>query len=150
MYTCYTQSFKSLASFCSWAGWFESYLVENPRRHIFAWCGSMYWWLFTAQHILNSILTNFDEPWPGPCFSSACGVRTFENGISALNLTECIRRKTQLVTLRNDSFFFGMLWRFLSSKFGFWNKSGDLLWLHFKYNISTVLMMSILVKSILV
>ena len=24
---------KILARFCSWAGWFESYLVENPRRH---------------------------------------------------------------------------------------------------------------------
>ena len=31
---------KVLASFCSRAGWFESYLVENPRRHVFAWCGS--------------------------------------------------------------------------------------------------------------
>ena len=34
------QSFKILASFCSWPGWFESYLVKNLRRHIFAWCGS--------------------------------------------------------------------------------------------------------------
>ena len=42
MYTCYIQSFKTLASFCSWAGWFVSYLVENPGRHIFAWCGSFY------------------------------------------------------------------------------------------------------------
>ena len=40
MYTCYIQSFKILASFWSWAGWFESYLGKNPRRHIFAWCGS--------------------------------------------------------------------------------------------------------------
>ena len=31
MYTCYIQSFKILASFCSWAGWFESYLVEIPK-----------------------------------------------------------------------------------------------------------------------
>ena len=31
------QSFKILASFCSCAGWFESYLVENPRTH----CGSI-------------------------------------------------------------------------------------------------------------
>ena len=36
----YIQSFKGLASFCSWAAWFESYLVENPQRHVFAWCGS--------------------------------------------------------------------------------------------------------------
>ena len=31
MYTCYIQSFEILASFCSWAGWFEPYLVENPE-----------------------------------------------------------------------------------------------------------------------
>ena len=37
MYTCSIQSFKILASFCSWADWFESYLVKS---HIFAWCGS--------------------------------------------------------------------------------------------------------------
>ena len=29
MYTYSIQSFKILASFCSWAGWFESYLVED-------------------------------------------------------------------------------------------------------------------------
>ena len=40
IYTCYIQSFKILASFCSWAGWFESYPIENPRRHIFTWWGS--------------------------------------------------------------------------------------------------------------
>ena len=40
MYTCYIQSFKILVSFCSWAGWFECYLVENLQRHIFEWCGS--------------------------------------------------------------------------------------------------------------
>ena len=34
------QSFTILASFCGWASWFESYLVENPRRHVLAWCGS--------------------------------------------------------------------------------------------------------------
>ena len=44
MYTCCIQSFKILASFCSWAGWFESYPVENPRSHIFAWCGSYRNW----------------------------------------------------------------------------------------------------------
>ena len=31
MYTCYIQSFKILASFCGWAGWFESYLVKIPK-----------------------------------------------------------------------------------------------------------------------
>ena len=40
MFTCSFQSFKIPASFCSWAGWFESYPVENPWRHIFAWYGS--------------------------------------------------------------------------------------------------------------
>ena len=40
MYTYSIQTSKILASFCSWAGCFESYLVENLRRHIFAWCGS--------------------------------------------------------------------------------------------------------------
>ena len=44
MYTCYVQSFKILASFCSCVGWFESYLVENPQRHVFAWCGSYNTW----------------------------------------------------------------------------------------------------------
>ena len=34
------QSFKILASFCNWGGLFESYLVKNPRRHVYAWCGS--------------------------------------------------------------------------------------------------------------
>ena len=27
----FVQNFKPLASLCSWAGWFESYLVENPE-----------------------------------------------------------------------------------------------------------------------
>ena len=31
MYTCYIQSFKSLASFWSLAGLFESYLVAHPE-----------------------------------------------------------------------------------------------------------------------
>ena len=31
IYTCSIQRFKILVSFCSWAGWFESYLVENPN-----------------------------------------------------------------------------------------------------------------------
>ena len=29
--TCYNQNFKPLASLCSWAGWFEFYLVRNPE-----------------------------------------------------------------------------------------------------------------------
>ena len=31
MYTCYSQIFNALASHCSWAGQFESYLVANPE-----------------------------------------------------------------------------------------------------------------------
>ena len=42
MYTCYIQGLRILTGFCSWAGWFESYLVKHLRRHIFAWCGSFY------------------------------------------------------------------------------------------------------------
>ena len=38
--TCSIQSYKILVSFCCRAGWFQSYLFENPQRHIFAWCGS--------------------------------------------------------------------------------------------------------------
>ena len=49
MYTCYIQSFKILASFCSWAGGFECYLVENLRRHVFAWCGSIL--IFTSLSV---------------------------------------------------------------------------------------------------
>ena len=52
MYTCYIQNFKILASFCSWAGWFESCLVANPRRHIFAWCGS-----FNVYNVCHSRLS---------------------------------------------------------------------------------------------
>ena len=40
MYTCYIPSFKILASLCSLAGWFESYLVANSRRLVFVRCGS--------------------------------------------------------------------------------------------------------------
>ena len=45
MYTCYIQSVKILASFCSWAGWLESDLVDNSRRQAFVWCGSYNIWL---------------------------------------------------------------------------------------------------------
>ena len=34
------RSFKILASFCIWAGRFESYLIKNPRRQVFSWWGS--------------------------------------------------------------------------------------------------------------
>ena len=40
-YTCLIQNFKTLANLCRWAGRFESYLVANPRRHVFSWWGSV-------------------------------------------------------------------------------------------------------------
>ena len=39
IYRCLTQNYKILASFCSWAGWFESYPVTNPQRQVFSWRG---------------------------------------------------------------------------------------------------------------
>ena len=51
-YTYYIQNFKSLASPCSWAGRFESYLVANPRRQVFSWRGSCY----DAQRFTNLVL----------------------------------------------------------------------------------------------
>ena len=41
MYTCYIQSLRILASFCSWAGLFESYMVKSLRKHFFVWFGSI-------------------------------------------------------------------------------------------------------------
>ena len=35
MYILAISKVSRLASFCSCAGWFECYLVKNPRRHIF-------------------------------------------------------------------------------------------------------------------
>ena len=70
MYTCYIQSFKILDRFCNWAGRFESDLVENPRRHIFAWCGSygnlneIYYSKFTKDHSskIGLIIARTNEP----------------------------------------------------------------------------------------
>ena len=57
MYICYYLKFKILASFCSWAGWFESYLVEYLRRHVFVWRGSLY--------KLDKFCTSFLQPISG-------------------------------------------------------------------------------------
>ena len=77
MYTCYIQSFKILASFCSWAGRFECYLVENPRRHVFAWCGSFHvccittcvftvsTWAVTWQNQQSDCVPSEDSDEPG-------------------------------------------------------------------------------------
>ena len=34
-----------LASLCSWAGWFVSYLVTISGRQVFLWCGSYRFWM---------------------------------------------------------------------------------------------------------
>ena len=57
------QSFKILASFCSWAGWFKPYLAENPGRHIFAWCGS--YTLFVYQSRSTVMILSFKTDMPG-------------------------------------------------------------------------------------
>ena len=67
MYICSFQSFRILVCFCSWAGWFESYLVENPRRHIFAWCGSYNWeWHFQGNFSCKSSTALFLYDFPAP------------------------------------------------------------------------------------
>ena len=84
MYTCCIQSFVILASFCSWAGWFVPYLVENPRRYIFAWCGSVwsrhsvciYWmqcnhtvliWVSSRENLSSGVC---DQVWLKPACST--------------------------------------------------------------------------------
>ena len=64
MYTCYIQSFKILASFCSWADWFESYLFENPWRHIFAWYGSHDDLLNMQKKLFLAIQLNQQSAYP--------------------------------------------------------------------------------------
>ena len=39
-FSLYSRNFKILASLCSWAGQFVSYLVGDSQRHIFSWRGS--------------------------------------------------------------------------------------------------------------
>ena len=39
-YNCYIRNSMTLASFCSWAGCFVSYLVTKPWRQLFSWRGS--------------------------------------------------------------------------------------------------------------
>ena len=45
-------NYKTLASFCSWAGWSKSYLVAQFQRKVFSWCGtfvSKYFWLIFSK-----------------------------------------------------------------------------------------------------
>ena len=57
MYTCYIQSFKILASFRSWAGWFESYLVKKKTKTHFPvmWCNTKSYCVFCKSHQLADI-----------------------------------------------------------------------------------------------
>ena len=56
-YTCYVQSFKTLANFYSWAGRFESYLFSKLLRHVFTWCA------------LGGRVTRYPQnSWPGKMF----------------------------------------------------------------------------------
>ena len=62
-YTCYIQSFKTLASFCRWAGRFEAYLVVNPK-HRFS---------HDKAHINNVLGTAIRQTWHG----ARGGLRSF-------------------------------------------------------------------------
>ena len=50
----YIQNFRPLASLCNRAGWFESYLVANYRRHIFVLRGPM-----ILQQVSQSLAYHF-------------------------------------------------------------------------------------------
>ena len=50
-YCFYTQNFKTFASFCSWAAWFESYLVANPWSQIFSWNGFILFICFSDRGV---------------------------------------------------------------------------------------------------
>ena len=41
--TCYIQNIKTLASCCSWTGWFESYLVRNLQWQVFSFIS---WYIY--------------------------------------------------------------------------------------------------------
>ena len=52
MYTCYIQSFKILATFCSWAGWFESFSVwESPKTWFL-----VTWFNYDGTHLALRLL----------------------------------------------------------------------------------------------
>ena len=82
MYTCYIQSLRILAGFCSWTGWFESYLVKNLCRHIFAWCRSfnnsfhIKWSVQTLCHLFlnKSMQNNWAASWQNQ--QSVCPAKT--------------------------------------------------------------------------
>ena len=61
--SCYVQNFKTLASFSSWAGWFEFNLVANPRRQAFLWHGSycIFWCVWKNQSASFSTLYGAEQ-----------------------------------------------------------------------------------------
>ena len=71
MYTCYIQSFKILASFCSWV-----LPGRKSRRHVFAWCGS----------IINQ------------CFSHKNGNRRFKYIVLGYAKTYCVKDQSDVTT----------------------------------------------------
>ena len=90
MYTCYIQSFKILASFCSCAGWFESYLAKHSLEDTFS---------RDVAHIRLKcrVLKSFDK-LPGDCRTTAWSKKKKKNAIW-LHLANCLKAsvKTKLM-----------------------------------------------------
>ena len=55
IHTCYIQNFKTLASFCSWAGWFVSYPVRNPKDRFSHDEAPIYFYLLTAWSRMHCV-----------------------------------------------------------------------------------------------
>ena len=68
-----------LASLCSWAGWFESYLDTNSRRQVFSWHGS-------------------DSIWAGPCVNRV--VITQANSKKVKPACTCVLSQQSLCSLQ--------------------------------------------------
>ena len=73
----YIKNFKPLASFCGWAGRFESYLVEKPQIQVFSWRGSIYLFQTTKlprgnrQHCYWDHTAVFSSSTPGTLHSNS-------------------------------------------------------------------------------
>ena len=97
-------------SFCSWAGWFDSYLVEKPRRHIFAWCGSFS--TFLSDIIMFQLHTRLTMYYIRP-FQYDCTSRW-------LYVLVLVALRSVLVTSREYTCiftFYTLLWRRTVCKF---------------------------------
>ena len=109
MNTCYIQSFKTLVSLYSWAGRFESYLVENPRRQVFAWRGSL-----MISTTIGKITFSYDAWTPyeseGPLTSTALMFSRF--------IRQSIKIYTTIQVLcegKGNVFRISWAWRFMYS-----------------------------------